>query len=80
MSARERARLRWMFPQLKEVMPDEPATQRGLQVPNVPASAHVTEARRWNVRGEPRTRATFGLPHPDDFQGGLPQPREYPGG
>ena len=28
-----------------------------------------TEARRWTLRGEPRTRETFGLPHPDDFPG-----------
>jgi hypothetical protein len=24
---------------------------------------------RWIVRGEERTRATFGRPHPDDYQG-----------
>lgn len=28
-----------------------------------------TERRRWRLRGEPRTRATFGRPHPDDHQG-----------
>jgi hypothetical protein len=28
-----------------------------------------TEARRWTVRGEPRTRATFGQPHKDDYPG-----------
>ena len=27
------------------------------------------ERRRWTLRGEPRTRETFGLPHPDDFPG-----------
>lgn len=27
------------------------------------------ERRRWAVRGEPRTRETFGQPHPDDYQG-----------
>jgi hypothetical protein len=27
------------------------------------------EARRWELRGEQRTRATFGLPHPDDYPG-----------
>ncbi len=27
------------------------------------------ERKRWTVRGEPRTRETFGLPHPDDYQG-----------
>ena len=26
-------------------------------------------ARRWELRGEPRTRRTFGQPHPDDFAG-----------
>lgn len=34
----------------------------------------VREEVTWNVRGEPRTRATFGLPHPMDFPGGLPLP------
>jgi hypothetical protein len=28
-----------------------------------------TEARRWTLRGEPRTRATFGQPHQDDYPG-----------
>jgi hypothetical protein len=28
----------------------------------------------WSVRGEPRSRETFGRPHPDDFPGGLPLP------
>jgi hypothetical protein len=28
-----------------------------------------TEARRWTLRGEPRTRATFGQPHKDDYPG-----------
>lgn len=28
------------------------------------------EARRWTLRGEQRTRATFGQPHPADYQGG----------
>jgi hypothetical protein len=28
------------------------------------------EGRRWKVRGEPRDRATFSQPHPDDFRGG----------
>lgn len=27
------------------------------------------EARRWTLRGEQRTRETFGLPHPADFTG-----------
>lgn len=29
------------------------------------------QARRWALRGEPRTRATFGQPHPDDYRGGV---------
>lgn len=28
------------------------------------------ERRRWTVRGEPRTRAEYGDPHPDDYTGG----------
>jgi hypothetical protein len=32
----------------------------------------------WELRGEPRTRATFAAPHPDDFPGGLPIPDEFP--
>jgi hypothetical protein len=28
------------------------------------------QARRWKLRGEPRTRETFGLPHPGDRHGG----------
>jgi hypothetical protein len=31
------------------------------------------EARRWTVRGERRTRETFGQPHTGDFSGRLPQ-------
>jgi len=27
------------------------------------------EASRWELRGEKRTRATFGMPHPDDYKG-----------
>jgi len=27
------------------------------------------DARRWMVHGEPRTRETFSLPHPDDYPG-----------
>lgn len=27
------------------------------------------ELARWSVRGQPRSRATFGLPHPGDFPG-----------
>jgi len=28
----------------------------------------------WEVRGEARTRETFGRPHPGDFPGGMPLP------
>ena len=27
------------------------------------------ERKRFTVRGEPRTREAFGLPHPDDYKG-----------
>ncbi len=36
------------------------------------------EARRWSLRGEPRTRQSFAQPHPADYQGG-PLPLERPG-
>jgi len=36
--------------------------------PASPTRAEV-EARRWKVRGEHRTRETFGRPHRDDFPG-----------
>jgi hypothetical protein len=39
---------------------------------------HMPEHIRWSVRGEPRHRRSFGLPHPGDFRGGLPTPREFP--
>ena len=32
----------------------------------------------WEVRGEARTRETFGHPHPADFPGGMPLPGECP--
>ena len=32
----------------------------------------------WDVRGQSRRREAFGHPHPADFRGGLPVPREYP--
>jgi hypothetical protein len=28
------------------------------------------EVRRWELRGDARTRETFGNPHPDDYTGG----------
>ncbi len=36
------------------------------------------EARRWSLRGEPRTPQSFAQPHPADYQGG-PLPLERPG-
>jgi hypothetical protein len=38
----------------------------------------VPEGVMWSVRGELRSRETFGLPHAGDFRGGLPSPAEYP--
>jgi hypothetical protein len=32
----------------------------------------------WELRGEPRTRATFADAHRGDFPGGLPIPDEFP--
>lgn len=32
-------------------------------------AAAQLEVRRWTVHGEPRTRETFSLPHPDDYPG-----------
>jgi hypothetical protein len=40
-----------------------------LKVSDGPDLAEL-EALRWELRGEPRTRETFGLPHPDDYMGG----------
>lgn len=40
-----------------------------LKVSDSPDLAEL-EALRWELRGEPRTRETFGLPHPDDYPGG----------
>jgi len=57
--ARERrAVLHYLWPQL--------AHGRSL-----PAAAEPTaDELRWSVRGELRTRETFGLPHPADYRGG----------
>jgi hypothetical protein len=67
--ARERSPwlLRYKFPQLRLPLPRSTALRL--------SQAEVT----WSVRGEPRTRETFGRPHPDDFPGGLPLPPEFPG-
>jgi hypothetical protein len=46
---------------------DVKAAQHGLY--NHLRGLAVIEARRWTVRGEPRTRATFGQPHKDDYPG-----------
>ena len=32
-------------------------------------AALKVHARRWELRGEPRARETFGKPHPGDYQG-----------
>ena len=42
-----------------------------------PAQVHAGDPM-WELRGEPRTRATFAGPHPGDFPGGLPLPGECP--
>jgi hypothetical protein len=39
---------------------------------------HVPEQVQWAVRGEPRHRRSFGLPHPGDFIGTGHRPAEYP--
>ena len=71
-SAADRARarspwlLRYMYPQLN------------LPLPKKNAIPVTQEEITWSVRGEPRTRATFGDPHPGDFPGGLPLPPECP--
>lgn len=39
---------------------------------NVARDLGRVERGRWWLRGEPRTRATFGQPHPDDFPGRQP--------
>lgn len=55
-------------------------TMFGWPLPARPAGTLDREAERWNVRGTPRSRETFGLPHPGDFPGGLPIPPECPRG
>ena len=52
--------------------------QLGRPIQAVTGKPRDIELDRWAVRDQPRTRATFGLPHPDDFPGGLPLPAEYP--
>ena len=58
---------RYMFPSLPW-SPWQPEAER-LATP---------EEVRWTLRGEPRTRRAFAMPHPADFPGGLPDPPEYP--
>jgi hypothetical protein len=68
MSARpDKAVLHYLWPQLARL------------AQAVTGKPRDTELDRWTVRGQPRTRATFADPHPDDFPGGLPLPGEYPG-
>lgn len=43
-----------------------------------PLAADPAPDPMWELRGEPRTRATFGRPHPGDFPGGLPLPGDCP--
>jgi hypothetical protein len=38
-------------------------------------SRDEVEARRWSVRGEQRTRETFGRPHRDDYPGSAQERR-----
>lgn len=52
----------------------EAARELALHDPAHPAAGDPM----WEVRGEPRTRATFSAPHPADFPGGLPLPGECP--
>jgi hypothetical protein len=47
-------------------------------VVSLPPRELTQEELTWSVRGEPRTRDTFGLPAPGDFPGGLPLPAECP--
>jgi hypothetical protein len=61
-----KAVLHYLWPQL---------ARRSLLLSSKPSDI---ELERWSVRGEPRTRARFADPHPDDFPGGLPLPAEYP--
>ena len=45
------------------------AARRPFKAPDGPDLAEV-EALRWELRGQQRTRQTFGQPHPDDYEGG----------
>lgn len=66
--------LRQMFPSLPWSSLEDAPGSRLSNGPGVPDF----ERTRWELRGEPRTRATFAAPHPADFPGGLPDPPEYP--
>jgi len=65
----------------------EEAQRRREMAALVPGATPGTRSRpfaeidrcRWIVRGEERTRATFGRPHPDDYQGG-PVRQDKPAG
>lgn len=63
--------------QLRQMFPQLPWSDLG-EREATSSFAPTIEAVRWELRGEPRTRATFSQPHPADFPGGLPQPPEYP--
>jgi len=57
-------------------------TRAQLQLMNAPELRRYTsryEQHMWSLRGSLRSRASFALPHPDDFKGGLPRPQEFPG-
>lgn len=62
--------------QLRQMFPQLPWSD--LTIPDASGQFLTHEETRWSLRGEPRTRATFHLPHPADFPGGLPKPPEYP--
>jgi hypothetical protein len=50
-----------------QVLAEVKATQHGIHDALAPAAEY--ERARWMLRGEHRTRETFGRPHPDDFPG-----------
>lgn len=62
------------------IIAEADAARDAIPVPAPPPRERelTPEELTWNVRGEPRTRATFAAPHPADFPGGLPVPPECP--